>query len=466
MTKIILDNRIHIGKGELPPGGIDVLRKRLTYRNPLYHLEGRYRKRYKAKDITPTLSALWEDAKGDIVIARGFLEDLQRNLHANRLAFEIEDQTRRFNKPCGFDTGIGFETKGTNQWPEHSKALKEVGKHRFACLVGPPGSGKIMIAAKLIARRQVPTLIIVRGKSRMYAWREEVSRYLGLSADLVGLIGDGQRDLGYSVTVAIPFSLYKVLEKVEPGIGFVIVDQCDRASLNVYYKVGRFNSPYTLGLAEGNRRLGGLTRLMWAYLGPRVYELPERSGQIVDAQKKVVLRIRETGFDSTLEDYEDYRDVVTALCRDEARNRLIVMDILQAAALRPHVLILSERKSQLRDLLRGLDHGGAAGAIIDGQVPVGQRSKILEGFNKGQVPILLATSRSIEPAQITDLDVLIITSPVRYADGLAQLAGKLFAGRKPGFVFDYLDRPGILRASLKKRRKSFSALGIVEEIRD
>ena len=459
--KIILDNRIRIEKGALPPEGIEVLRKRLTYKNPLYYAKGKYRKRYENKEITPTLSAMWEDDLGNVVIARGFLEELQRVLHANRLTFEIEDQTRRFNKPCGFDASIGVQVKGANQWPEHSKALEELGKHQFACLVGPLGSSKAMIATKLIARRQVQALVIASGKNRMYLWREKVSSFLGLSAGQVGLIGDGHWDLERNVTVAISFSLYKVLEKVEPRVGFVIIDQCDRASLNVYYKVGRFNSKYTLGLADANKRLGGLTRLMWAYLGPRVYELPERP-QSIERAEKPKLRIRTTGFDSAL---DDYREIVSALCRDEARNRLLVMDILQVVALRSRrVLVLSERKSQLRDLLLGIEYGGIAGAIIDGGVSVRRRSETMAAFNKGEIGILLGTSRSIEAGSITALDVLVVASPVRYVNGLAQLYGKLLGSKKSGFILDYSDRPEILRASLKKRRKILKALGVVEEV--
>ena len=259
MIKIILDNRIRIEKGVLPPDGIELLRKRLTYRNPLFFSKMRHRKRYEGKEVTPTLTAMWEDDQGDIAIARGFLEELQRILHANRLAFEIQDLTRRF-EPCGFDAGLGFRAKGVDQWPEHSKAFEEVGKHRFACFMGPPGSGKAMVTCKLLALRQVPTLVVASGKVRMYAWREKVSRFLGLSTDEIGLIGDSHWDMRANVMVATPFSLYKVLEELESKVGFVIIDRCNQASLNVYYAVGRFNSQYTLGLADANKRSDRLTR--------------------------------------------------------------------------------------------------------------------------------------------------------------------------------------------------------------
>ena len=65
----------------------------------------------------------------------------------------------------------------------------------------------------------------------------------------------------------------KVLEEIEPEIGFVIVDECNRANLKIFFKIALFNCPYLLGLANSRKRQGGLTEIMHAYLGPRVAEM-------------------------------------------------------------------------------------------------------------------------------------------------------------------------------------------------
>ncbi|MBW1783166.1 MAG: hypothetical protein JRL30_20790 [Deltaproteobacteria bacterium] len=457
MLNIVLDNRIRIKAGALPTEGVELLQRRLTFRNPLYQASGALRKRYSDREVTPTLSAIWEDQEGNVVIPRGFFENLQRILHANRIEYAVEDRTRRFS-PCGFSGGVGLEITGPEQWPEHVIALREFEKHPFGCLVGAPGSGKTLVACKLIALRQVPTLIVVDGKIRMYAFREKIARFFGLSLHEIGLIGDGRRDLDKEITLAIPLSLYKVIEEIEPRIGFVIVDRCDQSSLNVYYAVGRFASRFLLGLAEGNRQYGGLTRLMWAYLGPRICELPARA----DLEGKApMLKIRETSFEGLMA--REYRDVVSALCRDEGRNRFIAGDILQAAAVQDRVVVLSERKSQLRDLLRRIQYGGGDGVIVDGQISMGLRNERIGAFNEGRVRVLLATVRSAEPASLAALDTIILAFPIRHVDRLVQLIGKLRAAKKRGIVLDYGDRHPLLRASLNKRIKMFRALSVVEK---
>ena len=133
--------------------------------------------------------------------------------------------------------------------------------------------------------------------------------------------------------------------------------------LTVFFRVSRFNCPFVLGLASSPRRSDGLTKLMEAYIGQRVYQIvPPDSVNRVGP----LLKIRTTGFDYDYQD--DWSEMVTALCTDPERNHLIVSDILQATAdRRAKALVISERIAQLEELRRQTKAAyGPEGEIITG----------------------------------------------------------------------------------------------------
>ena len=121
--KIRLGDRIRFRKESLPPEGIALLEKRLTYKNPLYFKNERYGR--PNINVEPKLRCIWEDSGiGDMVIARGFLAELIRILHANRIEFELIDQTRTF-EPVGFNSRVGRESLEM-KWPFQIEALEKI----------------------------------------------------------------------------------------------------------------------------------------------------------------------------------------------------------------------------------------------------------------------------------------------------------------------------------------------------
>ena len=362
-----------------------------------------------------------------------------------------------------FDSSVGVESLGL-KWPYHGEALERITEHRFGILVGPFGCGKKMLACKLVARRKVPALVIVMTKREMYTWKDAASRFLGLKGRDIGLIGDGRRELGRKFTISITLSLYKVIDQIEPQIGFVIVDSCDRANLKIYFKASLFNCPYMLGLAGSPKRSGGLTRLMKSYLGPRLYQIcPEEEMH----RARPVLKISATGFEYDYED--DFSEMITALCQDQGRNHLIVQDILQATV-EPgaRALVISERVGHLTELKERIKEAYSEAEIVTGDITEKRREEITERFDQGKLQIILVTLKSIHTLEVKQADHLFVASPLKYGDHLAQVVGKLLGnsqkeqGEQRPVICDYRDEPGILKASLKQRLKIYRSMGALE----
>lgn len=460
IIKLYLKNDIRIKKDLLPTEGISLLENRLTFRNPLYYKNERWG--IPNVDITPTLKAYWHDEEtNEIVITKGYLNELIRILQANRYAPEVINGTRQFDE-IGFASDLLTEGRGLI-WPCQGEALEEISKqrHPFGILSGPLNSGKKMLACKLAARRKMPVLVIVRTRRELYQWRETAKQYLNLTENEIGLIGDGNKDTGKPFTIAITLTLYKMLDHVEPLTGFVIIDQCDLMSLKVFFTVAKFNCPYVLGLASSTKRKDGLTSFMKVLIGERVFKI---TPQGESSNVKPVINIQDTGFDYEYKD--DWPEMVTALCGDEDRNQLIVTDILQAVSNNPltKALVISERVKHLKDLKQRIDNSYNQAEIITGDTPEKKRKEIYRRFETGKLQVVMITFKSIPSIEIRKVNHLFFVSPVKFDSLISQLVGVIIrteGNDSKRVVFDYRDKVEQLKNSLKRRMKIYNSMEIV-----
>lgn len=454
-VKITVDSKIRIDRAKLPEEVIGRLKESLIFENPLYRRNLRYGR--PNHNIEPYLFCIWHDKQcDDLIIAKGFLSELLRVLNAHRVEFELEDLTHRLPEAT-------FDFRGS-LYGYQDEAMKEISKRRFGVLVGPIGSGKKVMVLKLISMRKTPALVIVRTKRQLYQWKEAAIRFLGLTGEQdIGLIGDGHCHLDRALTISISLSLYKVIDQIRENIGFVIVDQCEAANLKIFFKgVMPLNSKYMLGLACSSKRSDGLTRLMCAYLGPNLHRIRSSLTKFEGlGNERPELRIQNTGFEYDYQD--DFPGMISALCSDEKRNRLITADVLQKTS-NPgsRVLVISERIGHLQELLKLIEAAHSQGEIIAGEIPETKRTEIFRRFDLGKLQLILVTLKSIHTLEVKKANCLFVASPLKYGDHLTQIIGKLLGtdtGRQSPMVYDYRDEPEILQNSLKRRIKVYRGMG-------
>jgi hypothetical protein len=452
---IRLDNHIHISKNDIPEQVLRTLEEHLIIKNPLYYKNERYgRPNY---GIEPILRCIWDDVEhGDVIIAKGFGRELTRIFHKHRIDFETEDYTQSHQAINFFFNGAPYAYQ--------IEAFQEVPKHRFGILTGPMGCGKKVTALHAVARRSVPALVVVKTKRDMYLWREIAAQFLHLEPGDIGLVGDGHKEMDRKFMIAVHFSFYKYIDQLKVQTGFLIIHEVDKANLKLMLKTALFNCSYQLGLSGAPKRSDGLTRIMHAYIGPKIAEIWPENGfssfqGLGEGQPR--LKVRNTQFVYTYRD--DWAEMVAAICRDYNRNRLIVNDILQEAAdPRVRALVISERVNHLEYLLDLIQAKSGDGAVVSGKTSERERSKIIDRFERGKIQIILGTFKSIPTLQVTGVNRLFVTGPVKYDNYMVQIIKRMIDPDSQGsLIFDYLDGVEILQASFKRRVKIYRSLGVL-----
>jgi superfamily II DNA or RNA helicase len=98
------------------------------------------------------------------------------------------------------------------------------------------GVRKTAVAAWLIAKRKVDTLVVAHRQQLLDQWQERLAMFLDLPAKSVGHIGGGKADRTGCVDVAVIQSLYRKDEVKDfvAEYGQVIVDECHHISASTF----------------------------------------------------------------------------------------------------------------------------------------------------------------------------------------------------------------------------------------
>ncbi|MDH3327754.1 MAG: DEAD/DEAH box helicase [Desulfobulbaceae bacterium] len=425
-----------------------IIRQKLTIINPKYQDAKRY-SRWIGKKLKPKLYFFhdWDDL---IYFPRGFINQaIQICEQVTGSRPLIIDNRRRLDE-------IQLSFQGTLR-PYQQEAVQAVTKHSFGVLEAGTGSGKTVMALKIIAERKQPTLIIVHNKELLHQWRERIAQFLDIEA---GKAGDGKYDIK-PVTVAIVNTVRKHLEELPSQFGHIVVDECHRVPASLFTDVvSSFDSYFMLGLsATAFRREDGMTQLIYTYMGDRVHSVNPR----VLAESGAVIRPdflqKPTEFKYVFRG--DYAKLIKSLAKNDGRNSLIADDVAEIvqAGHEGTVLVVSDRVAHCEMLRQKLNERGVESALLTGRVAAEERSRIVEEVRKGTIRVLISTLQLIgEGFDCPGLNTLVLSTPIKFEGRLLQVAGRIMrpSASKKARIIDYIDiHVPLLRRSAAARRQVF-----------
>ncbi|MBW1781408.1 MAG: DEAD/DEAH box helicase [Deltaproteobacteria bacterium] len=452
--ELVLDNQIYVAKEDLKAPLKNRLIRLAAFQNPEF---------YKAQAMRlptydkPRIISCCEEFSKHIGIPRGCLDDLLDLLDTLKIQPKVVD--RRFQgNPLSLSFNGGLR-------PEQQSAAEALLHHDAGVLSASTAFGKTVVAAYLMARRGVNTLVLVHRKHLLDMWVDRLSQFLGLDPEQIGRIGGGKREPSGQIDVGIIQSLGTkgVVDDIVGEYGYLVVDECHRIAARSFEIVARQSKArYVTGLSATVTRKDGHHPIIFMQCGPVRFRVDDRR----QAEKRPFSHrviVRNTGFElpKALSKRTDLtiHELYEALITDEARNRMIIKDVVKAVSQDRSPVLLTERKKHLDLLAARLAPVVKNVIVLKGGMGKRQRSAVslkLARIPDGEERLIVATGRYLgEGFDDARLDTLFLTLPVSWRGVLAQYAGRLHRMHKAKnevIIFDYADLEVPMLARMYERR--------------
>jgi len=332
------------------------------------------------------------------------------------------------------------------------------------------GFGKTVVAASIIARRRVNTLILVHRRELLDQWKTRLETYLDLPKASIGEMGGGKDKRTGFVDIAIIQSLNRKgqVKDFIQDYSQIIVDECHHVSAFSFEQVlMKARAKYVLGLTATPKRQDGHEPIVAMQLGPVRIKIDAR---ILSTQRGFSLTVlpRYTSFEMPERaEKPGIQDIFRHLVEDEARNTMIFDDLLQSLEEGRSPLLLVERKAHADYFEERLKHFAKNVIVLRGGAGKKQREAVRErlaAIADQEERVVIATGKLIgEGFDDPRLDTLFLVHPISWTGTLQQYVGRLHrahANKRDVIIYDYVDqRVPVLMGMYKKRMKGYRMMG-------
>ena len=308
------------------------------------------------------------------------------------------------------------------------------------CLNLAAGTGKTVLAIKLIGLLKLKTVIIVHKEFLRDQWIDSIVKFTDLPRESIGIIQGQQTETDKPIVIAMLQTLWKK-QRLDIHYNLLIVDEVHNIGAEAFFKSLTTVLPickYTLGLSGTTDRIDGLSPLFEAYLGKIVK--PQTTTQ------KTSLTVYIHNLDSESDAYTskvnsrthmlDVVGITTSLAKYQPRTEYIFTVLQQYIG--QQVIVLSERVCFLDALSELLDNANISYTCNYG------KHRTYKQTGNG---IILATfAMASEAFDVQDLNVLLLASSISTPNKFLQSVGRINRNNCihqdiPKIIVDFVDRP-------------------------
>jgi hypothetical protein len=206
IVRIVRGQRLFVEKADLPGSFVTELRRLAAFQNPEF-----YKKQamHLGTRGTPRVVTCAEESGSFLSLPRGCEPDVVALIAECGSRPSIEDQCT-----SGKPLPVAFRGELTEV---QARAAAAVLPHDIGIVVAPPGTGKTVLGAALVAKRGVSTLVLVHRKPLLDQWVAQLSEFLGIPRKEIGVVGGGKRKATGRVDVAMIQSLVRK-EQVDDAV--------------------------------------------------------------------------------------------------------------------------------------------------------------------------------------------------------------------------------------------------------
>ena len=429
---ISLSNVVSINRNGLKTLLINFLKEELNFANTEYFIK---KKVGKNTFETDRYFKFVEETENEVIVPRGFIGKLTRFCHENKLEFSFVDNRKKLNS-------VGFQFNAQLREHQHT-AIEVTSKKDFGVIVAPPGSGKTIVALKIISEKSQPTLIIVHRKQLLEQWMERIETFLGIPKHEIGKIGQGKTKIGKKITIATIQSLSKSFEKSASesfisSFGTIIVDECQHIPAKTYRDtIAKLPTYYLYGLTATPFRKYNDGKIIFTQLGDVIVEIKPAE---ISSYKQARIIVRNTELDLPFNSKTDQFETLSkVLIHDSSRNKLILNDVFAELKLGKKVVVITERKEHIDTLNQYVKQSYETITLSgdDSESSCTQKWKILKD---GNYQLLITTGQYFgEGSDLQNANTLFLVYPFSFEGKLIQYIGRVQRSELSPTIYDYRD---------------------------
>ncbi|WP_375334428.1 DEAD/DEAH box helicase family protein [Flagellimonas sp. C4] len=430
-TKLVisLDKDVRLTRTGMPLPLINFIKANFNVPNPEYFVKKKMGKNVWGTDRTFNLIS---ESGQHVILPRGAIGRLIRFCKAQKIDFEFQDRRAKLE-----DVLFTF---GAALYKHQQAIIPSISKKDFGVIVAPPGSGKTIIALKIIAEKQQAALIVVHRKQLFQQWMERIESFLQIPKNEIGKIGQGKTKIGKAVTVAMVQSLQKRVEDLEVQENFktVIIDECHHIPAKTFdTTISKLAPYYQYGLTATPFRKNGDGKLIFAHLGELIAEIRP---QDIETYQKARVVIRNTDLNVPYNPKTDaFETLSKVLVHDSVRNKAIVTDIGLEIAKGKRVVVITERKEHIAILYQLLKQKFEV-ISLSGDDSESDRNLKWKILKEGSYQVLVTTGQFFgEGTDIQNAPCLFLVYPFAFKGKLIQYIGRVQRSEIAPLIYDYRD---------------------------
>ena len=319
------------------------------------------------------------------------------------------------------------------------------------------GAGKTVMALKIITVLQRKTLILVHKEFLMNQWIERIAEFIpgARVGKIQGPVIDTEEK---DIVIGMIQSMYD--KELPPPLfsqfGLTIIDEVHRIGSEQFSRtLLKTITPYMLGISATVERKDGLTKLLYMFIGPKIYNSERKGGDMVCVRAiDYISNAKDVEFRETEIDFRghpQYSKMIVKLCEYGPRSDFIVRIIGDLLAEHPHnqIMILGHNRSLLTYLHSAIQHRKVATV---GYYLGGMKQSDLQISEKQQI-VIATYAMAAEALDIKTLSTLVMVTP---KTDIVQSVGRILRTKHDNpIIVDIIDTHDLFQNQWRQRLRFY-----------
>jgi superfamily II DNA or RNA helicase len=321
-----------------------------------------------------------------------------------------------------------------------------------AILEVPCGRGKTVMALKIISLLKKKTLILVHKEFLMNQWIERIAEFLP-GAKVGKIQGSVFQVEGCDIVIGMIQTMFSrdfPIGTFDP-FGLTVIDEVHRIGSEEFSKtLLKTITPFMLGISATVERKDRLTKILYMFIGPKIYE-EEREDEDPVIVRGIEYVARDSAFEETEYDFRGmpkFSTMISKLCEYGPRSDFVVRVIGDLLEEDPdkQIMVLAHNRCLLTYLHDAIQHRGLATV---GYYVGGMKEAALKETEQKQV-VIATYAMAAEALDIKTLSTLVMATP---KTDIEQSVGRILRARhsKP-IVVDIVDGHDLFKNQWRTRK--------------